>query len=57
MSGAPRIMTKISRVVTKQDKRIRRGTNSYIDDVIVGENIVSAEEQPFVKVWVNVKES
>src|SRR5215469_13892467 len=40
---APRIMTKIFRVVLEQNDVINRGTASYMDDILVNEDVVSAE--------------
>lgn len=40
----PKIMTRIVNEVLSLDERVRRGTDSYIDDIIVNENIISAEE-------------
>ena len=44
LNCAPRIMTRIVREVLARDDRIRRATDHYIDDIIVMEDIVSAEE-------------
>ena len=44
LSSAPRIMSEILRTVLSLDSKIQQGTNHYIDDVIVNEDIVSAEE-------------
>lgn len=44
LSCAPRIMSKILREVRSMDVRIKKGTDSYIDDIIVEENVISAEE-------------
>ena len=40
---APRVMTKILRCVLASDKQVFSGTSSYIDDVIVNEDVVSAK--------------
>lgn len=44
LCSAPRIMTKILKVVREKDKEIFEGTDSYIDDIIVDEEIVSADK-------------
>ena len=44
LNCAPRIMTRILKEVLAKDPNIQRGTDHYIDDVIVDESIVSAEE-------------
>lgn len=44
LNSAPKIMTKILNEVLAQDEHVRKGTDSYIDDIIVNEEIVSAEE-------------
>src|SRR5678815_3553880 len=41
---APRIMMRILREVLAQDERIREATSHYIDDIIVNEDIVGAED-------------
>ena len=43
LNSAPRIMTKILRTVLARDNEIRLATSSYIDDIIVDVNRVSAE--------------
>lgn len=43
LSAAPRIMTKILEFVLSSDEAVRRGTDSYIDDVIVNNDIVQNE--------------
>ena len=42
LSSAPRIMTKILKEVLAQDPCIQRGTDHYVDDIIVDESVVSA---------------
>ena len=44
LSCAPRIMTAILGKVLSLDDRVRRATDHYIDDIVVQESIVSAEE-------------
>jgi transposase InsO family protein/ribonuclease HI len=44
LNCAPRIMTRILREVLSANEKIRSATDHYIDDVIVMEDIVSAEE-------------
>lgn len=44
LNSAPRIMCKILKEVLSRDEEIRRGTSSYIDDIIVDEEIVTAEK-------------
>ena len=44
LNSAPKIMTKILSEVLAQDERVRKGTDSYIDDIIVNEDVVSAEK-------------
>ena len=41
---APKIMSKIVQLVLAQDERVRAGTDSYIDDIMVDEDIVTVEE-------------
>ena len=41
---APRIMSKILKTVLKKDEHIYRATNSYIDDILVDEKVVSAQK-------------
>ena len=41
LNCAPRIMSKILKTVLKKDEQIYRATNSYIDDILVDEKIVS----------------
>jgi transposase InsO family protein/ribonuclease HI len=43
LSVAPKIMTAILHKVLEQDEKVRKGTDSYIDDIIVNESIVSSE--------------
>lgn len=44
LNSAPKIMSKILGEVLSRDKLVSRGTSSYIDDIIVNENIVSVEK-------------
>ena len=44
LNSAPKIMTKILNEVLAQDEHVRKGTDSYIDDIIVNEDVVSAGE-------------
>ena len=44
LSCAPRIMTLVLRAVLSQDERIRSATDHYIDDIVVRESVVSAQE-------------
>jgi len=44
LNCAPRIMTRILGRVLEEDEIIRQGTDHYIDDIIVNEDIVSAED-------------
>ena len=44
LSCAPRIMTSILHKVLPLDDRVRRGTDHYIDDIVVQESIVGAGE-------------
>ena len=44
LSCAPRIMTSILRKVLSLDDRVRRGTDHYIDDIVVQESIVGVGE-------------
>ena len=44
LCSAPKIMTKILNKVLSLNDRVRRGTDSYIDDIIVDEGVVSAED-------------
>ncbi|XP_067949793.1 uncharacterized protein [Watersipora subatra] len=41
---APRIMTKILGKVLSLDERVRRGTDHYIDDIVVQESVLGVEE-------------
>lgn len=40
----PKIMSRIVNEVLSLDEKVRQGTDSYIDDIIVNEAVVSAEE-------------
>ena len=40
----PKIMTNILNKVLSFSEQVRRGTDSYIDDIIVNEDVVSAED-------------
>ena len=44
LNCAPKIMTKILKTVLAKDRRIEEGTDTYIDDIIVNENVVTAKE-------------
>ncbi|XP_067944891.1 uncharacterized protein [Watersipora subatra] len=44
LSCAPRIMTKILGKVLSLDERVRRGTDHYIDDIVVQESVLGVEE-------------
>ena len=44
LSCAPRIMTMILGKVLRLDERVCRGTDHYIDDIVVQESIISAQE-------------
>ena len=44
LSPAPRIMTMILKKVLSMDDDVRRGTDSYIDDIVVRESVVSADK-------------
>jgi hypothetical protein len=44
LNCAPRIMTKILKYVLSLDDRVSRGTDSYLDDIIVDESVVTADE-------------
>ena len=44
LSSAPRIMSEILRTVLSLDPRIEQGTDHYIDDVIVNEDVISTDE-------------
>ena len=43
LSCPPRIMSKILKTVLKKDEQIYRATNSFIDDILVDEKIVSTQ--------------
>jgi len=43
LSCAPRIMTSILSKVLSIDETVRRGTDHYIDDIVVQESVVSAD--------------
>jgi hypothetical protein len=43
LNVAPKIMTSVVNAVLSQDPEVRAGTDSYIDDIIVNEDIVSCE--------------
>lgn len=43
LNVAPKIMSKILRTVLQRDKEIRRGTSSYVDDILVNTDIVTSE--------------
>ena len=44
LNVAPKIMNAILKTVLSQSERVRKGTDSYIDDIAVNLNIVSIEE-------------
>jgi ribonuclease HI len=44
LNSAPRIMMRILREVLSKDERIERATSHYIDDIMVNEDVASAEE-------------
>ena len=44
LNCAPRIMSKILKTVLEKDEQIYRATNSYIDDVLVDEKMVTAQK-------------
>ncbi|XP_067932754.1 uncharacterized protein [Watersipora subatra] len=44
LSCAPRIMTKILGKVLSLDERVRRGTDHYIDDIVVQESVLGVEK-------------
>lgn len=44
LNSAPRIMSKILKTVLSMDENIKRATSSYIDDILVNEDIVSADK-------------
>ena len=44
LNSAPKIMTKIVQLVLAQDERVHAGTDSYIDDIIVDEDVILVEE-------------
>ena len=44
LNSAPRIMTLILKTVLGKDERVKDGTNSYIDDILVDETVVNASE-------------
>jgi transposase InsO family protein/ribonuclease HI len=44
LNSAPRIMTRIIREVLEQEKDINAATDHYIDDVLVQDDVVSAEQ-------------
>ena len=44
LNSAPKVMSKIVRLVLAQDERIEAGTDSYIDDIVVDTDIVPVEE-------------
>ena len=43
LNCAPRIMSKILKTVLQKDKQIHRATNSYIDDILLDEHLVTAK--------------
>ncbi|XP_067931095.1 uncharacterized protein [Watersipora subatra] len=43
LSCAPRIMTSILKKVLSLDERVHRGTDHYIDDIVVQESVLSAQ--------------
>ena len=44
LNVAPKIMTKVLKRVLSYDEKIKRGTDSYIDDILVDESVVSAND-------------
>lgn len=44
LNSAPRIMSKILKTVLAKSKKIKAATSSYIDDILVNESQVTAEE-------------
>jgi ribonuclease HI len=43
LNVAPKIMTAVVNAILSSDPEVRRGTDSYIDDIIINEDIVSCE--------------
>lgn len=44
LSSAPRIMTKILKTVLGQEAEVKRGTSSFIDDIMVNTSVVPADK-------------
>lgn len=44
LNAAPRIMTVLLKTVLGKDKRVQAATDSYIDDILVDETVVTASE-------------
>ena len=44
LSVAPNIMKAVVQAILERDERVRRGVLAYVDDLLVDEDIVSAEE-------------
>lgn len=44
LSVAPRIMSAVVNKVLSSDGRIKKGTDSYVDDIIVNETVVTCDE-------------
>lgn len=44
LCSAPRIMSKILKTVLSRDDEVRRGTSSYIDDIMVDTSVVAAQD-------------
>ena len=44
MNVAPKIMSAVLKIVLKQEEKIEKATNSYIDDILVDELVVQSEE-------------
>ena len=59
LSAAPRIMTAVLRKVLSEDPEVAAGTDSYIDDIIVNEDVVSSERvrQHLARFGLDAKES
>ena len=43
LSSAPRIMTKILKTVLGQDEVVKKGTSSFIDDIMVNTSVLTAD--------------
>ena len=44
LNSAPKIMGKVVQLVLSQSEQVQEGTDSYVDDIVVDESVVSVDE-------------